>query len=94
MLQEKSSYPNKHHESVQCTHICIVLLDLCKQIGQPVLPWQDAGVTVFVQVDVVLQQRLRQDIVGHHREVKSCAAPWWLGVGTAVRRCFPMSLKS
>lgn len=71
-----------------------MLLDLSQQIGEPIVPGQDAGVTVSVQVGVVLQQLLRQDVVGHHRKVKGCADPWWLGLGTAGRRHLPVPLES
>lgn len=48
------------------THISVMLPDLSQQVGQPVAPVQDGGVAVSVQVGVVLQQLLRQDVVGHH----------------------------
>lgn len=60
-----------------------MLPDLGQQVGQPVAPGQDAGVTVSVQVGVVLQQLLGQDVVGHDGEVEGCAAPRWLDVRAA-----------
>lgn len=75
------------------THISVMLPDLGQQVGQPVVPVQDGGVAVSVQVGVVLQQLLRQDVVGHHGEVEGCAAACWLDVSTAGR-CLPASLES
>jgi len=75
-------------------HVGVVLPELGQQVGQPVAPGQHPGVTVAVQVGVVLQQLLGQDVVGHHREVKRSAAARWSGVATAVGGDLPVSLKS
>lgn len=52
--------------SIASPHISVEQLDLCQQVVQSVLPLQDTGVTVMVQVGIVLQQLLGQDVVGHH----------------------------
>lgn len=70
-----------------------MLLNLRQQVGKPVIPGQNAGVAVSVQVSIVLQQLLRQDVVGHHREVERCTAPWWSDTRTAGGS-LPASLQS
>lgn len=36
------------------TYICVVLFELFQDVGEPVIPVEDGGATVFVQVVIVM----------------------------------------